>query len=165
MSKVNEIVKRLELQSHPEGGYYKELYRSADMVLLPDRFNNEERASATAIYYLLESGDFSAWHRIKSDEMWLFHSGGTLSIYVIQPDGELVTYRLGDQIANDDAWFQVAIKAGLWFAAEVNDPDSYVLASCYVAPGFEFKDFELAKKDTLLAEYPQHKQIIERLVR
>jgi len=162
---VNWIIETLNLQAHPEGGYYKETYRAQDTVIPPGRFESDSRHCSTCIYYLLETGNFSAFHRIKSDETFLYHSGDTLSIHVVQSNGTLVTYKLGDQAVYSDASFQVTIPAGLWFAAGVNEPNSYVLASCYVSPAFEFRDFELAQRSRLIEAYPQHKDLITQFTR
>ncbi|OGT09999.1 MAG: hypothetical protein A2X77_03310 [Gammaproteobacteria bacterium GWE2_42_36] len=162
---IQQIIKTLQLRQHPEGGYYKEIYRSPDTIIPPKRFESDTRCCATGIYYFLGAGNFSMFHKINSDETWLYHHGGTLSIHVLPSKGELITKKLGNPMTHQDAAFQVTIPAGLWFAAEVNEPDSHVLSSCYVSPGFEFCDFELAKRDVLIQEYPRYQSIITRLTR
>ncbi|MEK6731761.1 MAG: cupin domain-containing protein [Pseudomonadota bacterium] len=162
---IKEVVSQLQLQKHPEGGYYKELYRSAELAKPPARFNAKTRAWATGIYYFLESNDFGTFHRVKSDETWFFHAGGTLSIHVIYPDGTLLTHKLGNQIKNKNTQFQITLPANVWFAETVDEPDSYVLASCYVSPGFDYADLELANRKKLIAEYPAHKELITKLTR
>ncbi len=163
MSKAKELIATLTLARHPEGGYYKQIYKSVDTVL-SKRFDSEHSAG-TSIYYLLEGNDYSAWHRLKSDEIWHFYSGTTLTLYIIDEKGELTSFKLGNPIENPEAAFQVTIKANQWFAAEVNDKSSYTLVGCTVTPGFEFQDFELGSRTTLIDQYPQFTSIINRLTR
>ncbi len=152
-------IEKLQLQPHPEGGYFREVYRSSEVITnLPQHYQGN-RCFGTYIYYLLRSGDFSTFHRILSDEIWHFHVGGTVNKYVLAPDGELSTVTLGIESGQ---LHSVAPKHH-WFAAEVTEPDSYVLLGCTVMPGFEFADFEMANRDQLLTEYPQHAELIERL--
>lgn len=159
-------VTTLDLLPHPEGGYYRETYRSQSTIPhtgLAAGFSGE-RLVSTAIYFLLEAGNFSAFHRIRSDEMWHFYDGFPIGIHMISPDGE---YRLM-KIGNDPergALFQGVVPAGWWFAAEVLDNQPYSLVGCTVAPGFDFADFEMAERAALIAEFPLHSAIIERLTR
>jgi len=159
-------IRKLNLTRHPEGGYYKESYRADELIPLgglPQRFT-QEHCFSTAIYFLLESGDFSALHRIKSDEIWHYYFGSSLTLYSIDSDGMLFKIRLGPDLDNGQI-FQAHIKAGNWFGAKVNDHDSYTLVGCTVAPGFEFGDFKLAKRSNMLAQFPRHQQIIKELTR
>ena len=159
-------IRKLNLQKHPEGGYYRETYRSAESITsdcLPGRYEGK-RSFYTSIYFLLTGQDISAFHRIKSDEIWHFYFGSSLTIYRIDPDGMLFKTKIGDDLENGEL-FQTYIKAGHWFAAKVNDPASFTLAGCTVAPGFDFKDFELAERDELIKSFPRHRQIIEELTR
>jgi uncharacterized protein len=162
---IIQLINEYHLQPHPEGGYFACTYKSNDYVKLfnNDRYNNEKRSASTSMYYLLNKTDYSAWHILKSDELWYFHQGSPLNIYVIDENGYLITYLLGDPLKFKGAAFQVCIKAGTYFAAEIIDKNSYSLVGCMVAPGFEYRDFKLAEKNTLLTIYPQHKAIIERL--
>jgi len=140
------LVDSLGLQPHPEGGYYRETFRSGLQV----PFGGEPRAAATSIYYLLAEGAYSAWHRIDADETWYFHAGTTaIALHVLSPDGGLSTHRLGDPLTHAGAVFQVSIEAGRWFAAELQDTRGYVLAGCSVSPGFEFRGFELARPEDI----------------
>jgi predicted cupin superfamily sugar epimerase len=123
----------------------------------------ETRSASTAIYYLLCDGAHSAWHRIKSDEVWHFYAGEPLHVHVLDESGVLVTHRLGNALTHRDTVFQAVVPAGLWFAAECADPATFALVGCTVAPGFEFSEFELADVDALKAQYPQHAAHIERL--
>ena len=159
-------IEHLQLARHPEGGFYRQTYRAGEEIAaraLPERYGGP-RVFATAIYFLLESGDVSALHRLRSDEMWHFHAGGSLLIHAISPAGVLRTQRLGSDIERGDA-LQAQVAQGDWFGGEIETAGTYALMSCTVAPGFEFADFELAQKVELAAEYPQHRDLIERLAR
>jgi predicted cupin superfamily sugar epimerase len=147
---------------HPEGGFYKEVYRSAESYQgkLPDRFAGD-RSFATSIYFLLRSEDRSVFHRIKSDELWHFYAGSSLTLYILSEQG-LRTQILGSP-ENSDGSLQVVIPANCWFGALVNNARSYVLSGCTVAPGFDFADFEIAKRKDLVDQYPQYTDIILRL--
>jgi len=158
MDSAKAWVDRLGLIPHPEGGYYKEAYRSGLQITV----DSGRRNISTAIYYLLDGNDFSSFHRIKSDEMWHFYAGGGLDISVIHPNGELETLRLGLDPEKGQLPQQV-VPAGSWFAAENNAKDSFSLVGCTVAPGFDFEDFEMADRDTLLENYPQQATLINRL--
>jgi uncharacterized protein len=161
-----DLVRFYELQPHPEGGYYKETYRSQEIISqnsLPERFNGE-RPFSTAIYFLLAGENFSAFHRISSDELWHFYSGVALNVYVIDATGRLETIRLGNNIANGEV-FQATVPAGCWFASEASDKTGFSFVGCTVAPGFDFSDFELADKASLSKLFPQHEMLIRRLCR
>src|SRR5690606_192769 len=140
---AQDLIHYYQLQKHPEGGYFKETYRSQGIIKTGAETTAfpENRHFSTAIYYLLESGDFSAFHRIKSDELWHFYSGGPLFIHVIDPQGNLSTHTLGTVPAENQA-FQIVVPAGCWFAAEPAAVKSYSFVGCTVAPGFDFSDFE-----------------------
>lgn len=159
-------INHLNLLPHPEGGFYKETYRSAESIphiALPERFNGE-RSFSTAIFYLLEQGDCSLFHRIKSDECWHFYAGETLLIHVIDNTGEYKCIKLGNDIAAGET-FQFVVPATSWFASEPAAKSSFCLAGCTVAPGFDFTDFEIADKANLLSSFPKHDAIINRLCR
>ena len=163
MKTASYWIDHLDLQQHPEGGFYKETYRSPEHISiqgLPARFFSA-RSFSTAIYFLLRSEDRSLFHRIKSDELWHYHAGGSLTLFVID-NGKLVEHKLGAEPEKGES-LQVAIPANCWFGAMVNETDSYVLAGCTVAPGFDFADFELADRSSLLAEYPNMRDVIEKL--
>lgn len=156
-------IKHLGLKAHPEGGYYKETYRATETVArggLPARFGGDRNFS-TAIFFLLGSEDISAFHRIKSDELWHFHAGTSLSIYVLSDHG-LNVKRLGSNLEAGES-LQVVIPANAWFGAKVNETGGYTLAGCTVSPGFDFSDFELAKRSELTKTFPDHRDIIEQL--
>jgi predicted cupin superfamily sugar epimerase len=154
-------VKALGLKEHPEGGYFKETYRAGMEIDLPG-FDGR-RSAGTAIYYLLKSGQFSAFHRIKSDEVWHFYAGSPLAVHVIdREDGKYQKMTIGK---GKRPALQAVVKAGCWFAASVDKPHSYSLVGCTVAPGFDFRDWEAGRRDELLASYPEHKQIIVKFTR
>lgn len=161
------IIRAFKLNQHPEGGYYARTFQSDNTIKSSDksRYNNETRPAGTAIYYLLNGKDFSAWHQLKSDEIWHFYKGSSAAIHVIDATGNLSTHILGDPTECQNASFQVIIPAGCWFAAEPLDKSSYCLVGCTVTPGFEFSDFKLADRNLFTAQYPQHTSIIHKLTR
>jgi len=159
-------IKILELQKHPEGGWFKEVYRADELIKkehLPERFSGE-RHHSTSIYFLLTSNTFSAFHRIKSDELWHFYAGSACTIYMIDESGKYSEILLGNDPGKGEV-FQCTIPKGVWFGAKVNDDNSFVIAGCTVSPGFNFDDFELAERKYLLEKFPQHREIIEKLTR
>lgn len=160
------LITRLGLQPHPEGGYYRETYRAEGMIphsVLSPNFGGDRNFS-TAIYFLLEKGDYSAFHRIQSDEVWHFYQGGTLLIHIIAPDGTYTCARMGSHHMDAEG-FQFVVRAGCWFASEPAPGTEFTLVGCTVAPGFDFAEFTMAEKGSLLALFPRHKVIIERLCR
>ncbi len=157
-------IENLGLQKHPEGGYFKEVYRSDEKAAsdsLPERYTGDRHYS-TSIYFLIKENDFSAFHRIKSDEIWHFHAGTSMMIYIIDEKGTLQKRRIGNDPEEGDE-LQVMIPKQQWFAAELIDKSSYGLVGCTVAPAFDFDDFELAVKNQLIKEFPKYKDLIERL--
>jgi predicted cupin superfamily sugar epimerase len=159
-----QLIEQLQLQPHPEGGYYREMYRSAATVPVAWTAGGaDERNACTAIYYLLERGDFSGFHRIKSDELWHFYAGGVLLLHLLYHDGRYEQIALGNELPQ--ASFFALMPAGVWFAAEPAPGTLFTLAGCTVSPGFDFRDFEMAGKADLLAQWPQHAGIIGRLCR
>jgi predicted cupin superfamily sugar epimerase len=157
-------IDKLHMQPHPEGGYYAETYCSNETIKgehLPGRYGGI-RSFATAIYFLVEGGTFSALHRIKSDELWHFYTGSRLTVYAIAPGGNMQIIHLGSNPEAGEV-FQAVVKAGCWFGSTVENPESYALVGCTVAPGFDFADFELANSGELLKQYPQHRKVIEAL--
>ncbi|MCH8569094.1 MAG: cupin domain-containing protein [Balneolales bacterium] len=169
-SRKLELINNLELLPHPEGGYFKENYRSSEKVDLSESEQSFSgpRSFSTAIYYLLGADDFSAFHRIKSDELWHFYEGNPIVIHIIHQDGLYEAKYLGKDTAAEQE-YQVVVPAGAWFAAEVlsrgENKDAFSLAGCTVSPGFDFDDFELADSYMLCNAFPEHHEIIRRLVR
>ena len=160
--RAKKYIKQLDLVKHPEGGYFKEVYRSGEIIRqkhLPKRYKSARNFS-TSIYFLLEGKQFSAFHKLKSDELWHFYDGSTVLIYIIDNNGNLFLEKLGRE---KDCSFQLTIKKGNWFAAEVKDKKSFSLFGCTVSPGFDFEDFEIGNRDTLIKNFPDRKKIIFRL--
>jgi uncharacterized protein len=122
------------------------------------------RAASTAIYFLLDGEDFSAFHRLRSDELWHFYVGGSLVVHVIEEDGKHSKIQLGSDPDAGEV-LQAVVKAGRWFGSQLKDSRSFALVACTVAPGFDFADFELAKREELVKRYPQHRQVIQSLTR
>lgn len=166
MKDAEYYIKKLVLKRHPEGGWYKEIYRSNEIIKkehLPERFSGD-RYYSTSILYLLESGDFSAFHRIKSDETWHFYDGDTLTIHMINKSGKYSTETLGRSIDSGEV-LQFTVPHSTWFAANVSKPGAYALVGCTVSPGFDFDDFEIALRGRLIKEFPRLENIIKRFTR
>jgi uncharacterized protein len=156
-----ELIRRFDLEPHPEGGFFRETYRSDAQVTRAA--SGETRSASTAIYYLLCDGAHSAWHRIRSDEVWHFYAGAPLDVHVLDETGQLITQRLGNPFNDPGTVFQAVVPAGLWFAAECEDPAAFALVGCTVAPGFDFSEFELADVAALQRAHPEHAEMIARL--
>lgn len=159
-------IEKLQLKQHPEGGYFREIYRADGVIskdALPIRYNGG-RVYSTTIYYLLESGDFSSLHRLKSDEQWFHIDGSALTIHSIEPKGNYTQHRIGKNLDKGEQPHAV-IPHGNWFGGTIEEVNSFSLVGCIVAPGFDFEDFELGKRDELMKQFPQHKALIEKLTR
>lgn len=155
-------IDRLQLATHIEGGAFREIYRSplmAPLSALPASFTGD-RSFCTSIYFLLQHNQFSAFHRIKSDEVWHFYYGDALIVYEIDQQGKMTEHRIGCDPDNNES-FQCVIAAGSWFAARLAPGGEYALAGCTVSPGFDFADFELAGREELARLYPDHTEVIE----
>lgn len=132
---ANEIIRLLKMQPHPEGGHYAETFRA----------QGDGRAHSTAIYYMLQADEISAWHRVDADEHWLWHAGGPLALTQSPPDGKgAIADTLGPDLRAGQHP-QITIPAGYWQTAE--SLGAWTLVSCVVAPGFEFSGFEMAPPD------------------
>ncbi len=163
---VDTLVKELNLLPHPEGGYYKETYRSEGIITqtcLTSDFSGD-RNMATGIYFLIEKGNFSALHKIKSDETWHFYYGDTLEVIEIDEQGKLTITQIGSNLQEGET-FQYTVKANTWFGSRVNSNGNFSLVGCTVYPGFDFNDFELAQQQDLIQLFPQHRQLIIELTR
>jgi len=156
---AQRLVLALRLVPHPEGGFYRETYRS------PLRLSTArgERAAATAIHFLLPAGAFSAFHRVAADEAWCHAAGGALELQIVSPGGEHATVRLGPDPAAGDLTHAV-VPAGHWQTARPLD-GRCALATCLVAPGFEFEDFELASRRELARAFPHLTALVEAFTR
>jgi len=156
----------LQLAKHPEGGYFREIYRSNEFIhkkSLPDRYTSF-RSFSTSIYYLLENPEYSAFHRLKSDEIWHFYEGSSIQLYIVLPNGEFRKLILGKQ-PEEGQYFQAVIPKGCWFAAHVSEPKAFALVGCSVSPGFDFEDLEMGSREKLLKRFPQHSQLITKFTR
>ena len=157
-NRINFLVKSLNLLPHPEGGFYKETFRSADGI----ETEQGERNLCTSIFFLLTSENVSKFHRIKSDELWFFHEGSPLTVHTLGENGyESLSLGLSD--LDSDCLPQQLVKANTIFGSSVDPPESYSLVSCVVTPGFDFRDFELFQVNELLPLFPQAETIIRRL--
>jgi hypothetical protein len=157
MKSPTEIIATLGLQPHPEGGYYREIYRSAGTLPLP----RGTRAVLTSIWFLLPPGTFSAWHRVRSDEVWSVFEGA-LDLHLLDDAGTYRLLRLGSLEAGVEP--QAVVPAGTLQAAEPRG-DTFVLCGCVVAPGFDFADFRMPPGAELTARFPEHAEVIARLTR
>lgn len=158
-----EMIRLLNLEPHPEGGAFAEVYRSAMLVQHPDA-NNANRAAMTAIYFLLRRGEFSAFHRVRSDESWHLYAGGPLELHLVSPDGAAERRVLGNNFAAGERP-QTVVPAGWLQAARPAQNADDCLCGCVVAPGFDFLDFEMPGKKQLLKTFPQHADLIMQFTR
>lgn len=152
---AKDLIKKLQLKPHPEGGHYAETYRSEKLILSDE---DDSRNVCTAIYFLLEDKEKSHFHRIKSDELWFFHHGVSLEIVMIMDD-KIASFTLGNDIMHGELP-QAMVPANTWFASKLKGGSGYALVSCTVSPGFDFKDFEIAKREELVLKYGHLKNVI-----
>ena len=161
---VKRLIENLSLAPHPEGGYFSESYRSQEIIQQqPDRFHGEH-VYKTAIYYLLERDNISAFHRLKQDELWHYYVGSSVIIHILDPTQGYKQRLLGCALTDERASYQVLVPQNVWFAAELKDKTQFSLVGCTTSPGFDFSDWELAKPDTLIDRFPQQAELIQRLV-
>ncbi len=163
---VGKIVEKLEMKAHPEGGFYKETYRSEGVIpkdVLAGDFSGD-RNYCTGIYFLLTSDNFSAFHKIKQDEMWHYYAGSSLYVHVITPEGKYIKYAVGMNLDQGESP-QLVVPANSWFASSVKDNQGYSFVGCTVSPGFDFDDFVLAERNFLIKQYPDHSEIISKYTR
>ncbi len=161
--KAKYYIDKLKLTPHPEGGYYREIYRSGEFIHiegLPDRYKNK-RAFSTSIYFLIEGRQISKFHRLKSDETWHFYDGCSIKIYILDENKNLNEIIIGKDLSEGNL-FQFTIKKNNWFAAELIEKDSFALIGCSVSPGFDFEDFELAERNYLIKNYPEYEIIVKK---
>ncbi len=162
--KAEDFIKELNMESHPEGGYYVRSFAADEMLTdrpIQERFDGD-RHLWTSIYFLLREGEVSHFHQLKSDELWYFHAGSPLSIYMLHPEtGELQVVKLGLDVTKGQRP-QVLVPKGMIFGSAL-DEEGFSLVGCMVAPGFDFEDFKLFERQELLEPFPQHKEIIEKL--
>ncbi len=153
---ATDLIERLDLAPHPEGGHYRRLFTSPVMM----EATQGTRPSMTAIHYLLKAGEFSAWHRLRSSELWHWQAGGELLVYQLNEQDGLQITALGP-----DADLNLLIPPDTWFAAELAQDSDFTLCTCTVSPGFDFEDFELAQPERLAQAFPAHERLIKRLGR
>ncbi|WP_405565581.1 cupin domain-containing protein [Polaribacter sp. Asnod6-C07] len=161
---AKEIIDFFDLKAHPEGGFYKETYRSKEIILsenLSHHFNGN-RNYCTSIYFLLTSDKCSAFHKINQDEIWHFYTGTTLKLHQISPEGEYSTILIGNNFLKGEIP-QYTVPAHYYFAAEILAKDSFAFVGCTVSPGFDFKDFVLPSSAELSKKFPKLTQIIAQL--
>jgi len=159
---VQDIISKFNMQEHPEGGYYVESFRSDTTVEVTGTIGQKiSRPASTAIYFLLTPSNISRLHRIRSDEVWHFYTGGSITIVEISENGLTETV-LGQDISQGES-LQHTVKANTWFGSFLNSGSPYALVGCTVAPGFVFEDFELASRSHLLTIRPiiDHPMIIK----
>ncbi|GAB5400028.1 MAG: cupin domain-containing protein [Aureisphaera sp.] len=166
MNSTQTIIDTLQLQPHPEGGYFKETYRNPNTIPVSELGNeySGERNYATSIYFLLTQGNFSAFHKIVQDEQWHFYDGATLWLHIISPEGDYQKICIGKDLVKGEVP-QYTVPGGYWFGAEVSEGGAFSLVGCTVAPGFDFSDFQMPSQKVLLNTFPEHKEIIQKLTR
>lgn len=166
MNRLSQIIRTLDLQPHPEGGFFRETYRSAGLIRRDslDSGYPGARNYSTCIYFLLTSEVFSAFHRIRQDEIWHFYDGSPIELHVISDDGRYTKTLIGRDLDQGQVP-QWVVPGGAWFAATVVQQDAYALLGCTVAPGFDFLDFELPTREELTGKFPHHGGLIARLTR
>ena len=157
--KAKYYIQKLQLRKHPEGGYYKEIYRAGEMFFIDAPPKHLKRNVSTSIYFLLAGAQVSKFHRLKSDELWHFYDGTAVKVYMIDEKGKLTETVLGRKTENGEV-FQAVIKKNTWFAAEVVNKKSFSLIGCTVSPGFDFSDFEMADRTALIQQYLKQKDLI-----
>jgi uncharacterized protein len=148
--RAGELIASLQLQPHPEGGFYREVWRSAARVMTGDQTS---RSALTTIYFLLAAGSFSAWHRVRSDEVWHWYEGEPLELLVAAPDFSVAQRHALGTVAAGTAPV-VTVPADWWQAAR--PLGSYALCGCTVAPGFEFEDFAFLRDDPAAVSAMRH---------
>ncbi|SRR5690606_15699423 len=163
---VERLIERFALEPHPEGGYYREVYRASQTLRHPGVPPDvpAERAAGSLIYYLLLEGQCSAFHRVRwSDEIWHLYAGGPLELHTIDADGRHACKVLTVDLEHGEP--TALVPAGTWQAARPLGGAEFVFGGCTVAPGFDFADFEMPRRDVLLARYPEHAAIVRALTR
>jgi len=164
MLNSKEWIQKLKLTPHPEGGYFNEVYRSTELInksALPERYKSD-RCFGTSIYFLLESGQFSSFHKLKSDETWHFYYGIPIDIYILSVHGNLEIVTLGNNIFRGEQ-LQYTIPKNHWFGAAPRGDNHFSLVGCTVYPGFDFLDFELGNRKDLIKMFPYHTDVILQL--
>ncbi len=156
---AQSLIKALSLEPHPEGGFYRETYRS-------DALRSDGRACATAIIFLLTTDNPSNLHRLDAEEVWFWQGGAALTVHVIYPEGRYEAVQIGPDVGAGER-LQYVVPPNVWFGSSVAEgqDETYALVGCVVSPGFSFDGFELADRADLLARYPEHSPLIRKLTR
>ncbi|KAK3088636.1 hypothetical protein FSP39_021640 [Pinctada imbricata] len=163
---IERLVRQLNLQQHPEGGFFCELFRGDRQMTFTTKTKHDgPRDVGTCIHYLLKAPNFTSWHQVLSDELFLWHAGGPCKLYLLDNEGNLTHKILGDALKDADHVYQVLVPHDTWYAAELLDDVKYVLFSAVVIPGFEFKDWIQGEREKLLEQFPQHKDVITKLTK
>jgi predicted cupin superfamily sugar epimerase len=159
---MHQLVEKYGMIPHPEGGYFVETYRSPFKTQCND---GKTRNTMTSIIYLLGDRDYSTFHRIYGEELWYHHEGNDMEVHMIC--SRTGKYTIGRCGKGWDSKLQILVPEGYWFAAKpiLGDRFDYSCCACVVSPGFEFEDFEIAKRRDLLEKFPQHKDIITLMTR
>ena len=160
VSDARRLIDALGLEAHPEGGWFREVFRSPERIEragLPERFPTA-RSLATSILYLLATGERSCFHRLRADELWCHHAGGAMHLHLLER-GAARTLVVGGDTP------QASVPHGTWFAAEPAPDAGFALVGCFVSPGFEYEDFELASRERLLAEFPAEQAVVTKFTR
>lgn len=166
MSRKQKLIQQLDLLPHPEGGFYKETYRSEGSIpkdALPTSYSGE-RSFSTGIYFMLTADTFSAFHKINQDEMWHFYDGAPIELHMITDAGDYSCVHIGRDLENGEH-LQYVVPGGVWFASRVKDNAEFSLLGCTVSPGFDFADFILPNTTEMTKMFPQHARIIAELTR
>jgi len=162
---AQDIIDLLGLEPHlDEGGYFTQSYRSSDVLpatALPERYTGP-RYLGTAIYYLLMPGTCSQIHRLPTDEIFHFYLGDPVNILLLFPDGTSDVFTLGPDIQNGQT-VQLLVPRGCWQGALLADGGSFALMGTTMCPGFDYDDYEAGSRNTLIAEHPERKELIENL--
>jgi predicted cupin superfamily sugar epimerase len=156
-NRIQELIDTLDLQPNPEGGFFAEVYRAPQQIST----SHGDRNLATSIYFLLTSDNISRFHRIKSDEIWFHHEGSPLTVHVLSEKG-YGKLLVGPSKETGHQPQQI-VPAGVIFGSTVDEVDSYSLVSCVVAPGFDFRDFELFGEPELMGMFPDQGEIIRKM--
>jgi predicted cupin superfamily sugar epimerase len=163
MLQADQVIEVLGLSPHPEGGFFKETFRSE--LRVGSGAHPGARSASTSIYFLLRSDDFSALHRVRSDEVWHHYAGDSLELHQIDGGGRWQLTRLGAALERGERP-QAVVPAGWLQAARPRPgPHGYALCGCTVAPGFEFADFEMPARAQLTAQFPEHAELVRAFTR
>jgi len=162
MNRAHQLIQQLELEPLLEGGHFRRIFESEVLIprtQLPDRFNGDRLVGST-IYYLLEAGDFSAFHRLQTDEQWHFYEGAPLQLHLLDHKQDHQIVVLGNP---KKPQFEMVVPHGTWMAAR--SEGDFSLVGCTCTPAFHPDDFELGQRGQLVQEFPEHEDVIRQFVR